>query len=370
MRYATIGENYKVSKVGIGGHYSKMEEGRFEHNYAEVTAEEVKARTALIERAFDAGINYFDSTWRNESDMLAKTLEPLHIRDKIFINGMVLGTFRGSKAFGISPEAYMNQWLDARLKHMPGGYFDSFMINAIEEDYSPEACEQVIQTLEKRKQQGDIRVIGFSCHDHRLAREIADQFPQFELIMTAYNYKNRSFEKAFDGYTGNASFVAMKPLIWYEYGVPFCRMNDLPEESAEALLRQKKVPDIASKAVKWNLRNPMITTCVCAVNSEEELEDLIAAGNGECTVQEVEALEAYRQGIEAEKHIPYLIAAILNSQTNRRSFFFGLSALAHSIGYPFPQIGLNAPDSDAKLAAFREELIPVLREKGYGAYLK
>ena len=294
MRYATIGETYQVSKVGIGGHYSKMEEGRFEHNYAEVTAEEVKARTALVEKAFDAGINYFDTTWRNESDMLAKTLEPLHIRDKIFINGMVLGTFRGSKAFGVSPEIYMNRWLDERLNNMPGGYFDSFMINAIEEDYNPQDCERVIQTLEKRKQQGDIRVIGFSCHNHHLAREIADQFPQFELIMTAYNYKNRSFEHAFDGYTGKASFVAMKPLIWYEYGVPFCRLNDLPDACAEGLLGRKKVPNIASKAVKWNLQNSMITTCVCAVNNEAELDGLIAAGNEICTPQEEEALEAYR----------------------------------------------------------------------------
>jgi predicted aldo/keto reductase-like oxidoreductase len=89
MKYKLIANKYKVSCVGIGGHYAKMEEGSYEERYADVSTKELAVRTEIIEKAVDAGINYFDTTFRNEVDMLSKSIKPLNIRDKIFINGMV-----------------------------------------------------------------------------------------------------------------------------------------------------------------------------------------------------------------------------------------------------------------------------------------
>lgn len=50
MKYNTIAGKYKVSCVGIGGHYSKMEEGLFEERYANVDAQEVKKEAGLLKR--------------------------------------------------------------------------------------------------------------------------------------------------------------------------------------------------------------------------------------------------------------------------------------------------------------------------------
>lgn len=361
MNYTVLGGK-KISKVGIGGHYSKMEEGRFETSYAEVGRDEIKKRTKLMEQAFNAGINYFDTTWRNEVDMFSESIRPLGIRDQIHVNGMVLGSFTGSKAAGLSPEAYLDQWLDDRLSVIPGNHFDSFMINAIEEGYDKNLCGELLEHLKKRKQNGDFSMIGFSCHNHLLARQIADTFPEFELIMLAYNYKNRSFEDAFDGYKGNAFFVAMKPLIWYEYGIPFSKINQLPK--AERLLNQEKDPHIASKAVAWNLKNSMISTCVCGINSQEELDDLITAGSTEWKEEYELSLKNYRTAIEAKNHLPFLLSACLNGEENRRSFQFGLLNLAKAFNLPIEAIPLNKSDSDERLKKLQIFLLKEAENRG------
>lgn len=365
MDHALIAGRHRVSRVGIGGHYSKMEEGRYEERYAELNPAEIRARTSLIARAFEAGITYYDTTWRNEVDMLAESIRPLGIRDQLFINGMVLGTFTGSAAAGLSPSGYLNRWLDERLRVLPGGHFDSFMINAIDEGYDEAACEQVLRTLEQRRQAGDFLVIGFSCHDHALARRIADTFPEFELIMLAYNYKNRRFEDAFGTYTGLASFVAMKPLIWYEYGVPFNRINLLP--NADELLGGFRADDIATKAVQWVNSHEQIATCVCAINTPEELEQLIDAGSGPLTARGEDELEGYTRALEQDDHIPFLVAAAMCGPQNRRSLQFGLANLAKALHYPYPAIPLNAPDTDERLLAFQHEILLEARRRGLTA---
>ncbi|HIS67851.1 MAG TPA: hypothetical protein IAA58_00580 [Candidatus Gallacutalibacter stercoravium] len=367
MQYASIGKNNRISRVGIGGHYSKMEEGRFEASYAQVSRQEVKARTEMLERAFDSGVTYYDTTWRNEVEMLAQSMAPLHIRDKVHINGMVLGTFTGSVAAGITPSQYIDRWLDERLAVLPQNHLDSFMINAIDEGYDPGACAQVLEHLEKRRQQGDFDIIGFSCHNHTLARQIADTFPQFQLIMLAYNYKNRAFETAFDGYSGSASFVAMKPLIWYEYGIPFCALNRLP--NAEQLLGGLMDSHVAAKAVAWNLHNPRITTCVCGVNSQQELDDLLLAGNTGWQQEDEAVLERYRRCVE-ENRIPFFIGICKGGAGNRRSFQFGLRNLAGALGVPMEHIPLNDDASDELLLRFWQKLKAEAQKQGYGACLE
>jgi hypothetical protein len=116
MRYKLIADKFKVSCVGIGGHFGKMEEGEYEHRYTEIDPNEVRRRTALIERAVAGGVTYFDTTWRNEVDMLSQSIAPLGIRDKIYINGMVLGAFTGSKAMGMDVCDYFDKWMDERLR--------------------------------------------------------------------------------------------------------------------------------------------------------------------------------------------------------------------------------------------------------------
>jgi len=368
MKYSLIADKYKVSKVGLGGHYKRLEEGVYDNSYALLTKEEMALRREIISRAYEGGINYFDTTWRNESDMLASNLYDLGIKNGIFINGMVLGAFSGSKVLGETPCEYVDRWLNDRLCKLRGYHYNSFMINAIEEDYDGEQCAILVDHLENRRRDGDFDVLGISCHDHFLARRVVDAFPQIKLVMTAYNYKNRTFEEAFKNYVGNASFVAMKPLIWFEYGIPICRVNDLP--AANRLLGGSKDHNLPTRSIRWILSRPLINLSICAVNSIEEVDALIASTDGELSDSDCEVLEAYRQAAEKDNHLPFLIAGVLGNPDNSRSMYYGLKSLSDAIGVPMREIRMNVSDTEKQMLDFRDELFTILEEKGLKKYME
>lgn len=367
MKYKLLANQYKVSCVGIGGHYRRMEEGFFEERYAKVEPEEVKIRTGMMEKAVAAGITYFDTTWRNEVEMLGKSIQGLGIRDNIFINGMVLGAFRGSTATGMDVCDYFNKWLDKRLPLIPGQRFDSFMINAIEEDYDEGKCEKLVRLLEKRRENGDFKIFGFSCHSQPVARRIADTFPEFQTIMIPYNFKNRKLEQAFEGYRGNASFIAMKPLVWAEYGIPFCTLNDLP--NAGEVLGMPPRENIAAAALKYLASNDRVTSVVCGINGEKELDQLIEAGSVDYDARDEQALECYNKAQAADKGIPFFISALSANPANIRLRYFAVVHLARSLQVSIPDIPLNEDSSSRLLSNLAGKLLLETRKQGYGRYI-
>ena len=366
MHYNFLGKaQLKVSRTGLGGHYKAMEEGMFEERYAYVDRE-VAPRVQLVSRALEAGINYFDSTWRNETAMLGTILNQLGARDQAVVNGMVLGAFSGAKAAGVSVEEYFNRWLDARLPLMPGNHFDVFMINAIEEAYDEASCERLVRLMEKRRAQGDFTVMAFSCHDPFHARRVADRFPQFEAVMLPYNYHNRRFEAAFAGYGGSASFIVMKPLVWLEYGIPFCAINALPDFHGNFGFDPD--PKASASALRFTSTHPLVTTTICAVNSPAELENLILAGGSDYTQADDDLLQHYQLAISLDKCIPLYLGAL--EHDNLRMNYFGALHLSRILGVKMPEIPLNQPDSQAQIQGFAAELAAQARVAGYQRYFK
>ena len=364
QKRAIPGIDFSVSVIGIGGHYRAIEEGDFEQRYAYVDWD-VEYRTPIIEKAFAAGINYYDTTWRNEVDMLGKVLARLGIRDKVFVNGMVLGAFSGSKASGQTPVQYFNKWLNQRLLMVPGNRFDSLMINAIEEDFDEVECENLVRLLEQRQKDGDFRIFGFSCHNVFHARKVLDKFPEFRIVMIPYNFRNRAFELAFKDYVGNATFIAMKPLVWMEYGIPFCALNSL--DKFEQLFGFP--PDIyaSARALKFITNNPAITTAVCAVNSIDEVDAVISAGEGGYSVQDQLVLSMYNELQTIDDSIPLYVAA--RGYANLRMNYFSALHLSKKLGLVMPNIPLNQKDSFLMISEYAASLDEVLKKGGYGRYL-
>ncbi len=360
MKKTKLGNTgFSVSPVGIGGHYRAMEEGQYEDRTAYIE-EEVALRCSLVEKAIDSGINYFDTTWKNEAELFGIVLKKTGLRDKVVVNGMVLGSFTGSAATGLSLEDYFDKWLNVRLAAMPGRHYDTFMINAIEEGYNEDGCERLVRYLEKRQKKGDFKAFGFSCHDPMLARKIADKFPEFQTIMVPYNFFNRKFEAAFDqSYSGNAALIAMKPLVWAEYGVPFCALNEL--KIFEELFGFPPEPAIATLAYRFILNNPQITTVISAVNSEAELLGLISAGEGTITTSDITLLNQYKDAQERYDRIPLFLSAM--ETDNLRKNFFGVSHLSRVLGIDMPDISLNAGDAREKILAHGKKLKVIIKER-------
>jgi hypothetical protein len=199
-----------------------------------------------------------------------------------------------------------------------------------------------------------------------LARRIVDQFPTFELVMLAYNFHNRKFEQAFAGYQGSAAFIAMKTQIWLEYGIPFSAINSLPDFTQK--FGFEPAADASARAVRFACQNPLITTAICAINSLDELEVLLHAGEGDFSQADRQVLEHYQQAVAQASSVPLYLGALRHD--NLRMNYFGASNLARVLGVPFPAIPLNEPDSRERILAHAQGLIELARASGYDRYLE
>lgn len=365
MQKTTLSNGKQVSVVGIGGHYKHYEYGRFEETYAPVEACEVESRAKIIKKAVDNGISYFDTTWFNEVEMLAKTLELTGVRNKIHINGMVLGAFTGSSGFNMHDRDYFNKYLEKRLAIIPGNKFDSFMINAIEESYDKVRCEGLLKLLLEHKTAKDIGMIGFSCHNHQLARKIADDFPEFEIIMTAFNFRNRSFEKCFDDYNGHASFVAMKPMVWAQYGIPFSSINRL--RNFTDIFGFEKDENIAAKALRYPRTMSKLNVTLCGVNNEAELDLLIAAGEGNFTQSDADILSKYNSAIDRDRSIPMFLGGLATD--NLRINFFAAKNLCNVLGIDSGTLSVKDPNAGEIIKEYTAKIYDKLRQGEYRKYL-
>lgn len=366
MRYKTIAGKYNVSCVGIGGHYSVFDGGKYDvKRTGKLDKAEIAVRCGYIEKALGAGINYFDTTSRNEAQMLSDCITP-GMRGKMFINGMVLMMFRAAEQSGADICDYFNDGLDARLR-MFGGHLDSVMICSASEFFDEGRCEKLVRAMEKRRDAGDVKLIGFSCHVSDFARDLADKYPQFGLIMTPYNFHNRTRDDAFEGYTGSASFIAMKPLVWEIYGIPITAVNKLPDP--KALLGIEPAGDIAAHALSFSAQNPAISSVVCGVNGERELEQLIKAGD---MTPDTALLAAYEKVMLSDENLPFLMAAFNMDKANERVRFYARRHMAEKLGIEFPFDMFEYDPSHYSIEqfeAFEQLVLTKARERGLDKYL-
>lgn len=368
MKYNLLGQHYPVSCIGIGGHYTSWDSGKYDTRSGYIREGEVLARRSYIEQALACGINYFDTTFRNEVEMLGKSMPSDCDRSHIFINGMVLGVQRAVKKYGHNICAYYNSSLNERLSLVPGGYFDSVMLAEIEEDPDIAKCDELMAMLQKRYENGDFKAVGFSCHDAVFARLMADRYPFIKTIMVPYNYYNRSADTAFNGYTGSATLIAMKPVVWMAYGVPFCSINNL--SNIEELLGRKPSEDVAAHAIAWNTKNPRIASTVVAINSPTEAAQLTKAAS---LTPDEELLEAYKNAALTDDGIPLVLSAIKNPTKNYRSLYYAIRHCGWKFGIKLPfndRIPFNElPYGIEDMERMRVEMIEIAKERGYGKYL-
>jgi predicted aldo/keto reductase-like oxidoreductase len=288
----------------------------------------------------------------------------------MFVNGMVLSPFAGSKYFKRDIVEYFEEGLDWRLRVIPGGYFDSFMINEVELGYDDDeaAFESLIRLLERRRDSGDIRLIGISSHIPHFARKIAAAFNEIDIIMIPYNYLNRSLEIAFENYTGNASLVAMKPMVWDIYGIPFNALNNLPDPKGR--LGISPIDDIASHALAWIQKNPDVKVVVCSVNNQTELEQLIQSTN---TVPDSDDLEVYKNAVVSDRSRIFALSSLNSNIANERVQFNALQICTQRLGIEFPydtrltfsELNITQKDIDG----LREKVIRRAKELGFGEYI-
>ncbi len=178
MEYRRQGKTgLMVSAVCLGGHSRSSDQERAD----------------IISRCIDVGINYIDACWDNEVKRDAKALKGR--RDKMY-----LGLSHGAKE--VRNESYrtakkLMESLDELLKDSSQEYTDLWRITCMEpggRHTFDTACE-IVDALEKAKQQGKARFIGFSTHDRRWIKFMIDYFPQVDVVCFPFTTMSKAAPK-------------------------------------------------------------------------------------------------------------------------------------------------------------------------------
>jgi aryl-alcohol dehydrogenase-like predicted oxidoreductase len=172
-----------VSALGVGGHHL----GDFNT---------VEGAIRLVHEALDAGITFFDNCWEywdgRAEDWLGRALKGK--RDQVILMTKVCTHGRGA--------ALALKMLDESLRRLQTDHLDLWQVHGVSFDNDPElayARGGVIEALDRAKQQGKTRFVGFTGHkDPAIHLDMIRRGYPFDTVQMPLNCLDatfRSFEK-------------------------------------------------------------------------------------------------------------------------------------------------------------------------------
>ena len=165
--------------------------------------------------------------------------------------------------------------------------------------------------------------------------------------MVPYNYGNRAAEGNLQSAIERhgAAWIAMKALVWEEYGIPVTALRAL--RPVEGVTAHDPGAPIGRLALNWILGNPHVSTIVPAMNTIEEIEENSRLGDAVGS-EESEKLEAYLRAMRAGDNIPLAIAGMCSANLRVRGH--GLRTAKARLGIDEPEINFE-DDNAEELAA-------------------
>ncbi len=349
MKYRTLGRSgIRVSEVGVGGHREGVEtQGGIDRTARFFASDQERAR--VIGAAIDAGITYFDSTYYCEIESLGQSLRLLGRRDGLIVSGMRVDFFANYLHERGDIRAYVRREVEGCLRAFGFDHVDQFICGAMEQgdpvSHRPE-MEDAIDELDRLRQQGKLRLIGFSTHEPDYGARLLSAFPAFDTAMVPYNFANRAAEGklAAEVQSRTAALIAMKTLVWHIYGIPVTVLRHLRPAPG----RLELCPDvpIGRLALQFVLANQQISTCVPAVNSIESARQNASASGRTLDAGELRSLEQYAAAMVAEDFVPLAIAAL--HEKNGRILANALGLLGRKLKLDLPSIDWGANDAQQK----------------------
>lgn len=270
MEYRRLGKTgLMVSAVCLGGHSRSNDH----------------ERTEIVSRCIDAGINYIDACWDNEVKRDARALRGR--RDKMY-----LALSHGAKE--VRNEEFRTakkllQSLDELLKDSQQEYTDLWRITCLEPGgrHSFNTACEIVEALEKAKQQGKARFCGFSSHDRRWIKFMIEYFPQIDVVCFPFTTMSKAAPK-------DSLFPALKQRDVGAFGIkPFAAGSLFAGESEEDLKR-------ARLAIRYILSTNTVIP-IPGLNSLIEVENAVraVAERRQLDLKEKAALERFNRHADA-----------------------------------------------------------------------
>jgi aryl-alcohol dehydrogenase-like predicted oxidoreductase len=267
MKYNQLGPtNIRISEVSLG--------------CMSLPTDENKA-TAIVNRALDLGINYFDTAdiyhdGVNET-ILGKALKS-H-RDKIILASKAGNVRRPDGGLDWNPtKKHILESIEGSLKRLQTDYLDLYQLHG---GTIQDNIDESIEAFELLKKQGKIRHYGISSIRPNVIREYAKRSSIVSVMMQYSLLDRRPEEECLELLHRNDISVLARGslaqgLLVNKPPKSYLELSATDVENAAAAIKSISVKRSASQtAIKYVLRHPAVTSAVVGVSSIAQLEDVV-----------------------------------------------------------------------------------------------
>lgn len=244
----------------------------------------------LLHRAYDQGINYFDTAdiYQNGFNEITVGKAFKEKRKQVIIATKVGNQTRpDGKGFDWNPtKKHILQSIDESLTRLQTDYIDLYQLHG---GTMEDNIEETIEAFEQLKAKGKIRFYGISSIRPAVIQEYIKRSNMVSVMMQYSLLDRRPEEWCLDALHQNKIGVLArgslaKGLLIDKRAVPFLRYSAEEVTTAALAVRtiaNKTKTSSVDVALKFVLQHPAITSAVAGIRNQQQLEDCIHAEKAE-----------------------------------------------------------------------------------------
>ena len=256
-------QNEKLSALGFGAMRLPVIDGN------DRLIDEAKTQE-MVDRAFEAGINYFDTAWGyhggNSETVLGKCLAK-YPRDKYNIATKFPG-------YDLSNMPKVKEIFEKQLEKTGMEYFDFYLFHNVCEmniDAYLDPKYGIFDYLMSQKKAGKIRHLGFSCHgNYDVLKRFLDAYGEhMEFCQLQLNYLDWTFQ---GGKEKVDLLNQMNIPVWVMEPLRGGKLAHLKEEDEKILNELRPDEDPAAWAFRFLQSQKGVTVILSGMSAEDQLE--------------------------------------------------------------------------------------------------
>lgn len=234
--------------------------------------------TQLLDRALEAGVNYFDTAYSyhlHQSEIVIGKILGRNPRESYFLASKFPGHEKRSR---YDAEAIFNE----QLEKCGVGYFDYYLLHNVCE-YSIETYLDdrwgIVEYLAEQREKGRIRHLGFSAHGRQeIIERFLDKFgDQMEFAQIELNYLDWILQDA----KSTVQMLRDRNLpIWVMEPVRGGALASLSDEAEARLKSLRPDESIAAWAFRWVQGVEGVQMVLSGMSASEQLEDNLKTFSG------------------------------------------------------------------------------------------
>lgn len=221
-----------------------------------------------IMAAYHAGVNYYDTAYIYPGNEVAvgEIMKHNGIREKVNIATKLPHYL--AKSVDVAEKMFQEE-----LKRLQTDYIDYYLLHMLNDIRSWERLEKIgmIEWIQKKKESGAIRQIGFSYHGNTdMFRQVVAAY-DWDFCQIQYNYLDEHSQAGRKGLQYAASkgipVIIMEPLRGGKL------VNQLPEKAKELFANHEGNRTPAEWGLRWLWNQPEVTCVLSGMNSMEMVEE-------------------------------------------------------------------------------------------------